>query len=144
MRGGFVVDNSVVMSWCFEDEASPYTEAVLDALRRRRAVAPALWVYEAANALAVAVRRKRLKRDAALGFSEIIQRLPIETAPAPDRAAVAVLFDAALTSGLSAYDAAYVELALRERLPIATSDAQLRRAARAAGVALFDPEKLDE
>jgi predicted nucleic acid-binding protein len=139
MRCDFVVDNSVVMSWCFEDEVTPYTEAVLDALRYGRALVPALWAYEAANVLAVAVRRKRLTRPDAQRFAEALRRLPIEVDGAPDRATVAPLFAAATGSGLSAYDAAYLELAQRAKLPLATADAKLKRAAKAAGVAVFDP-----
>jgi predicted nucleic acid-binding protein len=137
MRGSFVVDNSVVMSWCFEDEASPYADAALDALRRSCALVPAVWGYEAANVLVVAVRRKRLKREDARRFAATLRRLPIEAAPQPDKAAVAALLDLADETGLSAYDAAYLDLARREHLPLATTDAALRKAAVAAGVDLF-------
>ncbi|MCK9459107.1 MAG: type II toxin-antitoxin system VapC family toxin [Proteobacteria bacterium] len=139
MRGGFVVDNSVVMSWCFEDEASPYADSALDALRRGRALVPAVWSYEAANVLATAVRRKRLKREDARRFAAALRRLPIEVAPAPDKTAVAALLDLADETGLSAYDAAYLDLARREHLPLATTDAALRKAAVAAGVDLLAP-----
>lgn len=138
-RGAFVVDNSVVMSWCFEDESSPYSEAALDALRTRRAVVPALWAYEAANVLAVAVRKRRLKRGDAQKIAEMLGRLPIEISSTPDRASIAALFALAQEAGLSAYDAAYLELARRESLPIATADSKLRKAARAAGILLFEP-----
>ena len=141
MRGGFVVDNSVVMSWCFEDEASPYADAALDALRRGCALVPAVWGYEAANVLVVAVRRKRLKREDARRFAATLRRLPIEAAAPPDKAAVAALLDLADETGLSAYDAAYLDLARREHLPLATTDAALRKAAVAAGVDLFAPDE---
>jgi predicted nucleic acid-binding protein len=139
MATRLVVDNSVVMSWCFEDEVSPYTDAVLDAMGRARALVPSIWCSEAANVLALAMRKRRLKPADAARFAELLRKLPIDVAPRDSRSDVARLLAVALETGLTAYDAAYLDLARREHLALATTDAPLRRAAAACGVDLFEP-----
>jgi len=139
MAERIVVDNSVVMSWCFEDEATPYTDAVLDTLRRKKALVPSIWCFEAANVLSVAVRRGRLDAKDAARFAEILRKLPIEIASPVSRSDVPVLLALALETGLTAYDAAYLEAARREHIPLATIDSALRQAASAAGIECFEP-----
>ena len=132
----FVVDNSVALAWCFEDEPTDMTEALLDRVTQEGAVAPQLWPLDALNVLLVAERRKRIDRDGRLRLIEFLTALPItidlETA---DRtwSATARLAE---THRLSAYDAAYLELAQRLGLPLATQDSALIAAARAVGVGL--------
>jgi predicted nucleic acid-binding protein len=129
----FVVDASVTLAWCFEDEASPETEAILDLLADDTAVVPALWELEVSNVLLLAERRGRLTEAQSTRFVALLAKLPILVD------AGSVDMNAVLATGrrhrLTAYDAAYLVLAEREGLPLATSDAALHSAASAAGVA---------
>lgn len=131
---GFVLDCSVAMGWCFEDEAGPYPDAVLGALADTGAVVPSVWPLEVANVLVTAERRKRISKAQSRRFLELLQGLPISV----DDVSVARAWDGALSLArdldLSACDAAYLELAMREGLPIATRDDLLRKAARRCGV----------
>ncbi len=131
----FVVDASVAMAWCFEDEATDVTRAALDRLAEATAVAPALWALEVANVLLVAERRGRITEFQASRFVRLLGQLPISLDPAPPD--VAGLVAAGRQHGLSAYDAAYLTLAEREGLPLASTDAKLTAAARTAGLPLF-------
>lgn len=128
----FVLDNSVVAGWFLEDQATPYTEAVGRKLEEDRAVVPALWQLEFANVLRTACKRKRLIASQAQEIIDQVCGLPIEidTAnPGPGE-----LLALALRYDLSSYDAAYLELALRLQLPLATKDGPLHTAAEASGV----------
>jgi predicted nucleic acid-binding protein len=128
----FVLDNSVVCGWLFENQADDYTEAVARRLSSDRAAAPVLWPMELANVLRTACRRGSLTAQHAQGMLEQLALLPIGIDPHPARPGL--LLALALRFDLSAYDAAYLELALRLQQPIATRDAALADAARAAGV----------
>jgi predicted nucleic acid-binding protein len=133
----FVLDCSVTMAWCFEDEADRYCDAVLGALSGGAAVVPGLWPLEVANVLIVSERRGRLRVEDAGRFLEHLARLPITIDPTvPD---AGELLAVARAHRLSAYDAAYLQLAIRTRLPLATRDARMRAAARAARVGSFAP-----
>lgn len=129
----FVLDASVAISWCFEDEATPATEALLDRLGEAEAVVPALWFYEVANVLVVAERRGRLTEAQAERFIGLLGRLPIRVEPG--EAPMSSLLAIGRRHGLSAYDAAYLALAEHPGLPLASLDSPLRAAARRAGVA---------
>lgn len=128
----FVLDNSVVSGWYLQDQATPYTQAVADLLHEDRAWVPALWELELANVLRTTCLRQRQTAEQAQNVLTHIAQLPIDV----DRQAVAPseLLGLALRFGLSSYDAAYLELALRKQLPLATKDGDLADAARAAGV----------
>lgn len=129
-----VVDCSVAASWCLQDEASAATDAILERVRDEGGLAPALWNWEIANVLAVAVRRGRMKAaDAAANLADLAL-LPITLdADAPARA-WRETFLLAQAHKLTVYDAAYLELALRTGLELASKDAELLNAARALGV----------
>jgi predicted nucleic acid-binding protein len=133
---GFVLDCSVTIAWCFEDETNSYTDAVLKDLADTGAVVPSIWPLEVANVLLVAERRNKISKAQSRRFVELLQSLPI----AVDDVSVARAWDGILSLAreqqLSAYDAAYLELAMREGLPIATSDMALKRAAIRCGVAM--------
>jgi predicted nucleic acid-binding protein len=126
----------VAVAWCFGDETNPYSEAVLQDLADTGAVAPSIWPMEMANVLLVAERRKRISKAQSRRFVELLRTLPI----AVDDVSVARAWDGVLSLAreqhLSAYDAAYLELAMREGLPIATRDKALRKAAMRCGVAV--------
>ena len=88
-KDGFVLDCSVTMAWCFDDEATPYTEGVRDSLADMRAVVPSLWPLEVANATIVGERRKRLDEARSTRFFALLSGLPISwmTGPATRRSA---------------------------------------------------------
>jgi predicted nucleic acid-binding protein len=134
---GFVLDCSVAVTWIFEDEAAAETDALLDQLRDDGAMAPALFPLELANVLAQAERRGRLTAAALATRVALIGTLPItidsETASRALHEALAL----ARAEKLRACDAAYLELAMRLALPLATRDEALRRAAARLDVALL-------
>ena len=130
-----VLDASVTMAWCFDDEAGPYADAVFDRIREDAAFVPAIWSLEVANAVLIGERRQRLTHASSTRFLQVLEALPITV----DDAA-AVTWGATLAIGrrldLSAYDASYLELATRQGLPLATQDTRLRAAAARIGVPL--------
>ena len=136
MLNRFVLDCSVVMAWCFEDEADSHADSILDLLAANGAIVPSIWPLEIANVLLVAEQRKRLTEADSLQFIGLLNNLPIvvdhET---PDRALNATMF-IGRQQGLSSYDAAYLELAMREGVALATRDKGLVDAARKCGVKL--------
>ncbi|MDA8231592.1 MAG: type II toxin-antitoxin system VapC family toxin [Magnetospirillum sp.] len=132
----FVLDASVALAWCFEDTANPAAERALDALAAGgEAVVPPLWRLEMANVLVIAERRKRLTEADTARFLGLLESLPIQAAP--DRGGTAAIVALARAHGLTAYDTAYLDLAQRTGLPLATLDGQLAEAARAAGVTVM-------
>lgn len=133
----FVVDNSVVMAWCFEDQASPYTEAVLDRLRETEAFVPAIWPLEVANVLLIAERRRRMTEAQTAHFASVLQSLPILVEDIDVARVLGSVLAVGRSHALSAYDAAYLELAARRGTPLATQDTRLRTAARNASVPIL-------
>lgn len=131
-----VLDCSVVAAWCFEDEADAATDALLDQVAVEGAVVPPLWTYELANVLAGAERRGRIDAGRVSTILDLLAALPIAVDPRPAAELPRPLIDLARAADLTAYDAAYLEIALRTGLPLATRDAALARAAVAAGVPL--------
>ncbi|MEX2528238.1 MAG: type II toxin-antitoxin system VapC family toxin [Gemmatimonadota bacterium] len=130
----FVLDASVALSWCFRDEGGAYALKQLERLRVEEAFVPALWTLEISNALLVAERRGRMEAVPAMEAMDFLLSLPIAMDP-PERARdFSATYRLARTHGLSSYDAAYLELALRLRIPLATLDAGLRKAAKKEGV----------
>jgi predicted nucleic acid-binding protein len=138
-KDGFVLDCSVTMAWCFDDEATPYTDGVRDALADMRAVVPSIWPLEVANATIVGERRKRLDEARNRRFINLLEALPIVVDDETGNRAFSDISHLARTYQLSAYDAAYLELAVRRGLPLACLDSKLKAAATAAGVLLFTP-----
>jgi len=134
----FVLDASLALAWHFEDEVSEYADRVLDRLGEDQAVVPSLWALEIANALVVAERRGRLSPADVARAAELFLELPISIQEMPTDSALGPVLDLARAHGITAYDAAYLELAMREGLPIATQDKALRTAAEQVGVLLVD------
>lgn len=129
-----VLDASMALSWCFEDEWTPDSDAVLERVRRDGAVVPPLWDLEVANVLVVAERRGRASRADTERLVSLLQQLPIEMSEHdPD---VGDVVATARDHGLSAYDACYLLVAMRSGCPLATRDEALAGAASRAGVAL--------
>ena len=135
----FVLDCSVTMAWGFEDEADAYADRVLAALQRAEAVVPALWMLEVINVLVVAERLGRLDAAGSQAFIHTILQLPIRIDEGMTRERLPLLLGLARAHRLSSYDAAYLDLALIQGLPLATRDTGLESAALAAGVARYDP-----
>jgi predicted nucleic acid-binding protein len=129
----FVLDNSVVTGWYLPDQATAYTQAIATRLESEKALVPPLWQLELANALKTACTRGKLSQEVARQILDALGTLPIEVDPRP-APGQRQLFELAMRYKLSSYDAAYLELAMRHGLPIATQDAQLKDAALAAGV----------
>ena len=130
----FVLDCSVAMAWCFEDEAADYADRVLKKLAKREAVVPAIWPLEVANVLLVGERRKRLTKADSSRFLELLQGLPITIDVQATSRAFGDIISVARSLTISAYDAAYVELAMREGLQLATRDDSLHKAASKNGI----------
>ena len=132
-----VVDASVALAWCFPDEASDYADGVLVALKGQAMVVPAVWGLEIANAMLAGERRKRLKQPEILRFVALLEGLSIVQDGQRASESVSNVLPLARDYGLSAYDAAYLELSIRHGVPLATLDAKLRKAAQRAGVRIF-------
>ena len=134
MNKSFVIDNSVVMSWCFKDETSEYTDAVLNRLEYSTAFVPSIWPLEVGNVLLVAERNKRLRQADSIRFIALLSELPIIVEPeSPDRMMNEIV-SIARAYDLSTYDASYLDLAMRKGIPIATLDKGLLRAAKKSNV----------
>ncbi len=138
MTGEFVIDASMTLSWLIDSEATPFTEGVLEMLRRKRGVTPALWAFEVSNALTLAERRWRIRREELAQILERLENLRVEIEQRPLLWLCQQILPIARRYGLTAYDAAYLELAIREELPLATLDDKLRQAAVSAGVPLVE------
>jgi predicted nucleic acid-binding protein len=134
----FVLDASVTVAWCFEDEGAKLAENVLESLSKgREALVPSLWPFEVANALLAAERQSRIHLAQVTASLLRISALPISVIPIDAEQAFEQILPLARQQRLTPYDAAYLELALREGLPLATLDAEIRQAAKAIGVPLL-------
>jgi predicted nucleic acid-binding protein len=129
-----VLDSSVALAYCFDEEMTPQIFAIFDRVIEEGIVVPSLWRYEVANVLALAERRGRVMS----GFPKIafdrFGKISIVLDEESDEQAWTTTIRLAALYTLTVYDAAYLELAQRRRLPLATLDAALARAAKAAGV----------
>ena len=128
---GWIIDASVTMPWFFPDEATPFTERLLDALGEQDLWAPALWVLECTNVLQSAQRRRRIDAHRRAEISGELSELPVRLDP--ETPGFVSLDRLAATHGLSAYDAAYLELALRRSMVLVSLDERLIAAAKALG-----------
>jgi predicted nucleic acid-binding protein len=129
----FVVDASVAIAWAFNERHATAAHARVR-IRAEQAIVPALWWYELRNVLVLGERRGRLTERDTARFLRDISRLAVTMDSSPDETQVLTL---ARRHRLTVYDAAYLELAAREALPLATLDAQLATAAQAEQVALI-------
>ena len=133
----FVIDNSIALAWCFEDEQTPGVMALLDRVIDTGAIAPQLWPVEALNGLLTAERRGRIDRAARQRLGGFLADLPIQIDDETANRVWNRTAPLAELHALTAYDATYLELAVRLGLPLATSDSALIAAARTAGVVLL-------
>ena len=137
MSPPIVLDCSVTMAWCFEDECDDYADAVLDALAEAGGVVPSIWAFEVANVLIVAERRGRLKEADSSRFVELLRALPIAVEELPPDRVLSSVLSLAREFNISSYDAAYLELAMRTGAPLASRDERLQAACTASGASLF-------
>ncbi|WP_296712854.1 type II toxin-antitoxin system VapC family toxin [Rhodoblastus sp.] len=132
----FVVDVSLAAAWILPDESSPAADLLLASLNGGPALAPSLFWHEARSIVTMAEKRGRIGKGEALAYLAGLRALPLDTrGDGPD----GVILSLALTHGLTSYDAAYLALAITERLPLATLDKKLAAASHAEQVALLGP-----
>lgn len=132
-----VVDASMTLTWAFEDETTVASQSILERLRGDEAVVPAIWPLEVANALIVGQRRGRMTPVQERRFVQLLRSLRIVVDPTTFDEAFGSVLDLAHDQKLSAYDAAYLDLAIRDGLPLATRDVRLQEAAIRLGVPLI-------
>lgn len=137
--GRIIPDTSVVMPWYFRDEANDYSDRVAAALPQAGVLVPIIWPLEIANAIVMGERRKRGTSKSALEFLEDLTALLIDVDEENPLLLWPDIFNLSKKYRLTAYDACYLELALREKSPLATLDKDLKRAAHACGVEIFMP-----
>ncbi|MEN3011242.1 MAG: type II toxin-antitoxin system VapC family toxin [Candidatus Bipolaricaulaceae bacterium] len=136
-RKSLVLDASVTLAWAFKEELNEYTRGVLWSLRKGQAIVPHLWALEVANALLVAERRGRLKRAEVEQFVGFLRELPIVVETEVPERILGEVLALAREQNLSVYDAAYLDLATRLGVPLATLDEPLKAAAGRVGVEVF-------
>ena len=136
-KKGLVIDSSVAIAWCFPDEQDTYSQSVLDALESEQAIVPDLWHLEVANTLVIGERRKRSTQADTVTWMGFLSALPVTVDEETRAHAFGDTAGLARAHGLSVYDAAYLELAMRRGLRLAALDEKLSAAAVAAGVAIY-------
>ncbi len=134
----FVVDASVTLSWHLDDEPNAYSDKVLARLATEPAVVPRIWFLEIANGLLIAERRGRITSAHSSHVHQALANLPITADDLSLDIALGPILALARSEGLSAYDASYLELAMREGFSLATVDDRLRAAATRVGVLPVD------
>ena len=137
MTPSLVVDNSIVMTWCFQDEADAYADAVLNSLVETAVIVPAIWSLEVVNVLLVAERRQRLRQTDSVRFLALLSQLPIVVEQSHFDRKMGEMLALGRANDLSSYDTVYLELAMRHGLPIATLNQQLLAAAQRVAVPLW-------
>lgn len=134
----FVVDASVVLTWCFPDEHSALAQRVAQMFQHgESAITPSFWPHEVLNALLVGEKRKRISRELIRTFLKDLATLPIALQELPADAVFDRIQSLSREHGLTPYDAAYLDLANVNGLPLATQDQDLIRACRKASVELL-------
>ena len=134
----FVVDASVVLTWCFPDEHAPVARAIADMFKvGASAIAPAFWPHEILNALLVGEKRKRISPKLTESFLADLSTLPVELHHFPAMDVFGGMQRLSREHGLTAYEAAYLHLAQVAGLKLATLDDDLIKACKRSGVALL-------
>lgn len=131
----FVLDASVVLTWCFPDENAAVAQHVAEMFKQGdTAIAPSFWPHEVLNALLVGEKRKRISKELVRSFLDDLAALPVVLERFPARIIFSRIQQVSREHGLTAYDAAYLDLALDSGLPLAALDQDLRRACKKARV----------
>jgi predicted nucleic acid-binding protein len=137
MNPNLIVDCSVAMAWCFVDEATKSTNELLERLADEAALVPALWHLEITNVLALAEKKNRINKGEVDEFISLLESLEIEADEESSNRAFHHLLPLCRTYQLTSYDATYLDLAVRRKLPLASLDEPLRKAAKKLGVKLL-------
>lgn len=137
MSAAFILDCSITMTWCFPDEATPESSHLLDRLENETALVPAHWFLEVTNVLAMAERRKRITAPKSAAFLSLLETLDVEVDHEGAARAFEHLLPLCRSHRLTSYDAAYLELALRRKPPLASLDDDLRAGAKALGIVVL-------
>ena len=132
----FILDCSVAVSWCFEEENDGYSLRVLESLSKNVAAVPSLWHYEICNVLLMGQKQKKFSQAVVSNFLNSLYQLPIEIVTTSNHMQDLILLSAKY--GLTAYDGAYLDLALKLGLPVATLDKKLIAAIKNSGSKIFD------
>lgn len=133
-----VPDVSAILAQALDDEDASFAESVIAAIAQDEAIVPSLFWYEIRNVLVMAERRKRISAARTTAFLSDLALLPFTVDDLPREASV---LDMARRRALTVYDATYLELAQRCKVPLATLDHALKAAAKKEGVALFKPSR---
>ena len=134
MKPTLILDCSMTMAWCFADESTPETVGIQDRLASEAAVVPAHWCLEVVNVLTIAEQRKRISPDDASQFVQMLSILDIQVDEEASRCAFDHILPLSRSHGLTSYAAAYLDLVLRRRLPLASLDDALRQAVTSLGM----------
>lgn len=134
-----MLDASVALAWHFDFQSNESTTAILHTVVDEGAIVPSHWALELSNALQLAMRTEHTTRPEADGFMRMLDEAPIEMDMLTHSRAGRETLDLAIEHGLTTYDAAYLELARRKDLPLATRDRALAKAARNAGLKTIEP-----
>lgn len=140
----FVLDCSMTMAWCFEDESNDTTDEILEILTTTSALVPTIWPLEVANVLLLAKKKKRISESKVASFIDALSALPITVDSSTSFRAMHSVFALAHQVDLTVYDAAYLELALREKIPLLTLDAALLKAAKKLEIATNITAKINK
>ena len=132
-----VIDSSIALTWCFEDEASSETDSLFERVRDDGAAVPGLWHLELSNVLLQAEKRGRINAGDVAMRLDLIAELPISVDQETTARAWREILTMARTEGLTTYDATYLELAIRRGLPLLTKDNELAEAAHRLGVVVL-------
>jgi predicted nucleic acid-binding protein len=137
IKTDFVLDCSVTMTWCFKEEATQLSQLTQAGLINNSAWVPSIWTLEVNNVLWAGIRTKKITEIQAKRFKYILKGLPIVIDLKASDLSNDVILELAHEYKISCYDAAYLELCIREHLPIATLDAALAKAAKSAKVEIL-------
>lgn len=129
-----VLDTSIAITWCFENEATEQTDRLFDDVCDHGAVVPSLFYLELGNFLLIAEKRGRMTREAVATRLSLIADLPISLDPETAARAWRDVLELARNEKLTTYDAAYLELAIRRNIALLTKDKDLAKAAKRRGV----------
>jgi predicted nucleic acid-binding protein len=132
-----VLDASVALTWCFKNEATAAADRVLERLAAEAAYVPVIWHLEIANVLALSERRRRITPAGSVEFIALLETLEIVIDEETPSRALGRVLDLARAERLTAYDAAYLELAMRLGVPLASKDGDLCDAAERLGVSVL-------
>ena len=133
----FIIDSSITMTWCFSDESTPRTDALLDRLRHERVLVPSIWPLEIVNVLITCERKGHISQNDSANFVNLLRSLPISVDSVPEIEQWNNTLMLGRSQNLTAYDAAYLKLAVRTGLPFATLDNDLIKAANALQLVLI-------